>query len=165
MTIILGMPRKPFKGVNDEETEALIGAAIQVHRTLGYGFLEAIYRKALCIELANRAIPAREEVGLPIFYEGRNLGIGYRADILCFESIVVEIKAQANIGDADFAQVIHYLRASNLQRALLLNFGTSKLQIRRFVLTRNTGHTGVEDESLEVAADSELMESAASGEV
>lgn len=74
---------------------------------------------------------------MPVYYKEKKLECGYRADFLCFDSIIVELKAQAGLTDVDEAQVINYLRASNVSIGLLLNFGTPKLQIKRLVLTED----------------------------
>jgi GxxExxY protein len=79
--------------------------------------------------------PFQNEVGLPIRYKGERLPLGYRVDFICLESVLVEIKALATVGPIDQAQVINYLRASQYERALLLNFGASSLQYRRLVWT------------------------------
>ena len=119
----------------DSQTAAVIGAAFEVHNTLGYGFLEAVYLNALCLELMMRDIPFRREMAIPVFYKGERLACGYRCDLLCFGSLLVELKAQAGLTDIDQAQVINYLRATEHERALLLNFGTPRVQVKRIVLT------------------------------
>jgi len=119
----------------DPATYAILGAAFAVHRELGCGFLEGVYRAALSIEFRLRGIPFQNEVGLPIRYKGERLPLGYRVDFTCFESVLVEVKALATIGPIDHAQVINYLHASQYERALLLNFGASSLQYRRLVCT------------------------------
>jgi GxxExxY protein len=120
----------------DPQSHAVIGAAMEVHNTLGHGFLEAVYLNALCLELASRQIPFRREVPIPVYYKEVKLACGYRVDFLCYGSLLVEIKAQVGLTDIDDAQVINYLRATDCERALLLNFGTARLQYRRLVLTK-----------------------------
>jgi len=117
----------------DLRTGAIIGAAIEVHRQLGHGFLEPVYQEALSLELAARGIPHRREVLLPVQYKGRTLACAYRADFLCYEEILVELKAVAAIGGVEQAQVINYLKATGLRLGLLLNFGAPRLQIKRIV--------------------------------
>jgi len=117
----------------DPETFAIIGAAMNVHRELGHGFLEAVYQDALAREFACRSIPFERENPLPIYYRGERLDVGYRADFVCFGRIIVELKALAAISGTEEAQVINYLKASGLQRGLLLNFGSSSLQQKRLV--------------------------------
>lgn len=117
----------------DAETYAIIGAAMEVHRTLGCGFLESVYRRALAIELALREVPFAAEVPIDVVYKGKRLPHGFRADFVCYASIVVEVKALAALGNVEHAQVINYLQAADLSRAILLNFGAASLQHRRFV--------------------------------
>ena len=126
-------PGSPLPGGDDQATYAIIGAAMAVHRTLGFGFLEAVYQQALAIEMSKRGIPFHPQVELPITYQGHVLQVGYRADFVCFEEVIVEIKALRSTSGVEDAQVINYLHASGLQRALLLNFGAPSLQYRRFV--------------------------------
>lgn len=118
---------------NDPQTYAIIGAAMAVHQELGPGFLEGVYHEALAIEFGLREIPYIHEVDLPIFYKGRPLQKIYRADFVCFTDIVVELKALSAIGGTEKAQVINYLKATNFDRGLLLNFGDASLQYDRFV--------------------------------
>ncbi len=119
----------------DARTYAIIGAAFEVHRTLGCGFLEAAYHEALALELRRREIPFRREVDLPVFYKGERLATVYRADFVCYDTIIVEIKAVKRLGPVEEAQVINYLKASGYQTGLLLNFGAQSLESRRLVLT------------------------------
>ena len=118
---------------SDPETYAIIGAAIEVHRWFGPGYLEATYHRALAIELRLRGIACRREVRFPLSYKGEDLGTAYRADMVCGD-ILVELKATSGLADHDVAQVVHYLRSSGLQRGLLLNFGLPVLQKKRVVL-------------------------------
>ena len=115
----------------DPQTHAIIGAAMEVHSTLGCGFLEPVYQEALALELHERQVPSRREVELPVCYKGRRLNCAYRADFLCFEEIIVELKALAALGGIEQAQVINYLKATGLRRALLLNFGSARLEVKR----------------------------------
>ena len=89
----------------DPRTYAIIGAAIEVHKQLGCGFLEPVYQESLAIEFANRNIPFRREVQLPIHYKGQLLVTGYCADFICFESIVVELKALARMSGTEESQL------------------------------------------------------------
>ena len=117
----------------DPRTFAIIGAAYEVHRVLGAGFLELFYKDALAIEFAERGIPFEREAPCSIEYKGRPLRGHYRIDFICFEQIVLEIKARSTTGPADHAQVISYLASSKLRCALLPNFGAAKLEHRRFI--------------------------------
>lgn len=117
----------------DEHTFAIIGAAMNVHRALGSGFLEAVYQDALEVELNAKGIPYEREKVLPIVYRNRPLSTFYKADFVCFDSVIVELKALQQLSGTEEAQVINYLKASRLQKALLLNFGFKSLQHRRFV--------------------------------
>jgi GxxExxY protein len=118
---------------HDPETYSIFGAALTVHTELGKGFLEAVYKHALVFELQSRAIPFQTEAALPISYKGQRLPVTYRADLVCYADLIVEIKALPAIGPADIAQVINYLKASGFHRGLLINFGGPSLQSRRLV--------------------------------
>ncbi len=106
---------------------------MEVHRTFGYGFLEAAYQAALEIEFQIRKIPFQREVELPVWYKDRKLSCGYRADFVCHESVVVELKAIPKLSGLEEAQLINYLKASGFERGLLINFGRLSLEFKRFV--------------------------------
>jgi GxxExxY protein len=116
----------------DRETYAIIGAAMEVHRRLGSGFLEAVYEEALQVELWEHGIPFEREVDISIMYRDRQLACAYRADFVCFGGVIVELKALRQITDVERAQTINYLKATGKKRALLLNFGAPSLQKERF---------------------------------
>ena len=117
----------------DPRTFAIIGAAYEVHRILGAGYLELFYKDALAIEFTERRVPFRAEVSCPVEYKGHPLRGEYRIDFVCFEEIVLEIKARSMTGPADHAQLINYLASSKLRCGLLLNFGTPRLEHKRFI--------------------------------
>ena len=108
---------------------------MEVHRELGFGFLEAVYQCALALEFQEREIPFRAEIPLPVQYKGKLLTCGYRADFICYEGFLVETKAIAELTRADDAQLINELKATGLERGLLLNFGAPSLQFKRLIRT------------------------------
>jgi GxxExxY protein len=119
----------------DPQTYAIIGASMAVHSALGHGFLEAVYQEALAVELRLRSVPHAREVAVPVLYRGMLLKATYRADFVCYGDIIVELKAMATITRVEEAQVIHYLKATGLTRAMLVNFGSPTLYYRRFFLS------------------------------
>jgi GxxExxY protein len=124
-----------------ELSYAIVGAAMEVHRTLGSGFLEAVYQTALAHELKLRGTPFEEQVRLPVHYKDVLVG-EYAADFVVDGKIILELKAVAEVSDVHQAQAINYLAATGYQLATLLNFGASKLQQERLVR-----HTAFENKS------------------
>lgn len=110
----------------DSLTEAIIGAAIEVHRTLGSGLLESIYEEALCIEFELRGIPHARQVEVDVHYKGRIIK-GQRLDLLVDGAVVVELKSVAALPTVAMSQVLSYLKATGLKRGLLINFGEETL--------------------------------------
>ncbi len=121
----------------DPRTHAIIGAAMEVHTVLGRGFLEQVYQSAMAVELAARGIPCRREADLHIRYKGGILDCHYRADFICFDEVIVELKALDRLGNPEMAQILNYLKATGLQTGLLLNFGGSRLEFQRVVMSND----------------------------
>jgi len=119
---------------DDPQTYKIIGAAMAVHRELGCGFLEAVSREALAIELRERGIPFVREARLPVHYRDRLLPLFYTVDFICYDEVLVELKALRVIGPVEEAQLINYLRVARRSRGLVLNFGATSLQHKRLIL-------------------------------
>jgi GxxExxY protein len=119
----------------DDVTEKIIGAAIEVHRVLGPGLLESIYEEALCHEFELRDIEYKRQVAVDVEYKGK-LITGQRMDLIVDNCVVIELKSSKNLPEVASAQTLSYLRATGLRRALLINFGNSRLidGIKRFSL-------------------------------
>jgi GxxExxY protein len=117
----------------DSQTRVIIGAAMQVHRFLGPGFAENVYQEALAIEFGERGISYHREASFAVVYRGQLLQARFRVDFVCFDQVLVELKASQRLTSLDESQVINYLKASGRNRALLLNFGERSLVHRRFV--------------------------------
>ena len=116
-----------------EESFAIIGACMKVHRTLGAGFLEAVYEEALEREFQNLKIPFERQVKLDLYYDNKKLTKQYRADFICHNEIIIEIKAVALIPTAFYAQLQNYLKCTNIELGMLINFGTSSLTYKRMI--------------------------------
>jgi len=119
----------------DKLSNKIIELAIKVHKTLGPGFLESVYQTALAYEFSKNTVAFEKEKGLPVSYEDIKLDIGFRCDFLVEKSIIVEIKAVNKLTDIDSAQIINYLKVTDLRLALLINFNVKLLKegIQRFV--------------------------------
>jgi len=114
-------------------THEIIGAAMEVHRILGPGFLESIYQAALEFELQARGIHADSQRALNVKYKDRMIG-RFKADLVVEEKVIVELKAASDISTSFEAQLLNYLRATGIRVGLLLNFGAKSLQIRRRII-------------------------------
>lgn len=112
-------------------TDKIIKCAIEVHKTLGPGFLEYVYEEALCYELRKMNIPYEQQVDLNIYYKDLLIPKKYRADVYVDKKVLVENKAEKQLTPVDEAQLIHYLKATKVKIGLLLNFGAPSLQIKR----------------------------------
>ena len=112
----------------NEITDAVIGAAIEVHKVLGPGLLESAYVQCLCYELTLRKLPFALEVPLPVIYKGLKLDCGYRMHMVVADRVVVEVKAVEHLAAINEAQLLTYLRLSGRQVALLINFNVPVLR-------------------------------------
>lgn len=117
-----------------DEVYKIIGAAFEVHKELGVGFLEAVYQEALEIELQNQGIPYGPQKSLAVLYKGRRLKKEYIADLICYDQIIVELKALDRLTSKEDSQILNYLKATGLRVGVLINFGyTGQLEWRRLV--------------------------------
>ncbi|MCM2358719.1 MAG: GxxExxY protein [Geobacteraceae bacterium] len=117
-----------------KEVYQIAGAAIEVHKVLGSGFLEAVYQEALSIEFQLRGIPFVSQPQLQICYKDNILNKLYYPDFLCFDTIIVELKAITKLGGSEESQLINYLKATGKHVGLLLNFGSvGKLEWKKIV--------------------------------
>ena len=128
------VPRSAILDVN-KTTEAIIGAAIEVHRHLGPGLLESAYEECLCEELLLRMIPFKRQIVLPVTYKNKKLDIGYRIDLLVNDEVIVELKTVDSILPIHEAQTLTYMRLGGWQVGLILNFNVTILKngIKRLV--------------------------------
>ena len=117
-----------------EEVHGIIGAAMAVHRYFGCGFTEKVYQDALEIELVNSNIPFQREVELHAVYNGQELSSTFKPDFICYDSIIVELKAVKELDDMHRSQAINYAKVSRCDIALLINFGEVSLKFERFAV-------------------------------
>lgn len=122
-------------GGDNELTDAIIRAAIEVHRELGPGLLESVYENALCVELTDARVPFRRQIGVPLYYKGRLIS-EHRPDLVVGERVIVEVKSVQRLEPVHVAQVITYLRVLDLRVGLLLNFNHAVMKhgIRRVMV-------------------------------
>ena len=116
-----------------DESYKIIGAAMAVHKEMGCGFLEAVYQEALEKEFCFQSIPYKREVPLPIYYKGELLSKSYITDFICYDKIVVELKALSSLSSEHKAQVLNYIKAADFELGLLINFGECKLKYERLI--------------------------------
>ena len=119
--------------MKNERTYKIIGAALEVHKELGCGFLEAVYQEALEREFGYQGISFKSQPIVEIKYKGEPLEKKYQPDFVCYNEVILEIKAISNLSGVEEAQLINYLKASGLKVGLLINFGSRSLEHKRFV--------------------------------
>ena len=119
----------PFK----DECYDIIGCAMEVHSELGNGFLEAVYQEALGVVLKEKGIPFEREKLLEITFRGNVLNKKYIADFICFNEVIVELKAISELNNNHMSQVLNYLKVTNKKIALLINFGSQRLEYKRVI--------------------------------
>ncbi len=119
--------------LHSELTYEIIGAAMEVHATLGPGFLESVYQEAFAIELLSRKIPFDTEKRIDIIYKGVKLEKHFVADFICDNHVIVEIKALSALTNEHQAQVLNYLKATGIKVGLLINFGSNSLEHKRLI--------------------------------
>jgi GxxExxY protein len=112
---------------------AVVGLAMEVYNELGYGFLEKVYENALMVALQEAGIFAEQQKSIPVYFRSKQVG-EYFADILVEGKIILELKSVEAINEIHFAQIIHYLKATNLKLGLIINFGKNALEHKRVVL-------------------------------
>ena len=117
-----------------QEAYNIIGAAMKVHAILGPGFTERVYQDAFAIELKERSIPFSREKEIHAVYKGEVLGSTFVPDFICYDKIIVELKAVQELTDVHRSQAINYAKVAGMQLALLINFGESSLVYERFVV-------------------------------
>lgn len=113
-------------------TEKIIGSAYKVANTLGYGFLEKVYENALAHEIRKGGLQVQQQVPIPVTYDGILVG-DYIGDLLIEQKLLVELKAARNLDEVHLAQCLNYLKATGLKLCLLINFGVSRVEIKRII--------------------------------
>jgi len=122
--------------MDSNKTYQIIGACMEVHKELGCGFLEPVYQEALELELNQRNIPFTNEVTLPVHYKGQLLKKHYIADFICYDDIIVELKAVSKLTTQHEAQVLNYLKATHCEIGILINFGQTSLEYKRLIFSK-----------------------------
>ena len=126
------------KIVFKEESYKIIGACMKVHRTLGPGFLEAVYEEALEKEFKNEKIPFEKQIKLNVFYGDEKLKKYYKADFICYDKIILEIKSVGFMPQTFQMQLKNYLVATKMELGMLINFGTPSLAYKRILNSNNS---------------------------
>jgi len=126
------MTQKNTEFLYKEITEQIIGAAFEVYKVLGYGFLEKVYHKALVVELKLRRLPIEEEYAIKVIYKNETVG-EYYADIFVERKVIVEIKVDDKYNSQHEAQLLNYLKATGIKIGLVINFGKSKCEFKRLI--------------------------------
>lgn len=116
-----------------DEFYKIVGCAMEVHRELGSGFLEAVYQEALILEFDNQGIPHRSQQEIDIYYKEKLLNKKYISDFICFNEIIVELKTVEKLKSEHYAQVLNYLKATKCKLGILINFGSSSLENKRII--------------------------------
>ena len=119
--------------VEDKKTYSIIGAAMEVHKELGCGFLETVYQEALARKFEMQGIPNKQQHVIKILFKGKPMEKKYQPDFVCDNEIIVEIKALSRLTGNEAAQGINYLKATQLTIGLLINFGTKSLEYKRLI--------------------------------
>ena len=119
--------------LHKDESYLIVGAAMEVWNTLGFGFLESVYEKALVYELQDRGLKVGEQVPIPVTYKGKPVG-HFTADIVVNDSIILELKSAERIAQVHIAQALNYLKATGFKLAIVMNFSKERLEYKRLVL-------------------------------
>ena len=126
------------KIIYKEESYKIVGICMRVHSNLGAGFLEAVYEEALEKELNKEKIPFQKQVKLELYYDNQKMNKTYRADFICYDKIILEIKAVSNMPTAFYAQLRNYLRCTEMKLGILINFGQPSLQYKRILNSKSS---------------------------
>ena len=119
------------KLILSDKTFKIIGAAMEVHNTIGCGFTEPLYQEAFEEELRLRGIPYQREKTFHVVYKGKKLNKEFRPDFVCYDEIIIELKAVQELVDEHYSQVYNYLKATGLRLGMLINFGKKSLEYKR----------------------------------
>lgn len=109
--------------VYEAESYKIMGACLEVYRSMGFGYFEAVYQEGLELEFRGRGIPFVPQKQIPIVYKGKTLQQFYKADFICYDKIIIEVKAISELTDSHRAQVFNYLRATGMKLGILVDFG------------------------------------------